>query len=884
MIDVKDLGRRLANTLEAEMTPLPMGHPDPVGWGLLAGGVMWVFPDSSALSGTGSCCLPLSDIFPGEVPSDVSLVRLVLPALPNDAGDRLRLGFGYEAVSARSALVGLLDLPSTFLESQHLLVEEALRPTRDLAGGPIRMGLHEERRRPSDAPLPDGSDAAKCLAQWSRGRCDLIFVEAEAGKGKTILLATVAQGLSASDVDRLPLYVPLRRLPLEAGVGWANVAQLVGVVDAGAERLLRAVRNGLVVPLLDGIDEVAGRYDRKLVKDLLSLLTEKLKESESVVIVSGRRTEARQLEYPRWKIVGIALPEPEDHEFRRYVRNVVDRLVREWDDHIVAMPEQFRDLFGENGIDDLVRREIDTICDWIVGVFPAVGKDRTLFFVQGLAAIGIGRRAGNRQPLSFGSRKQLFVPRVDEVCRAAALFSCLRERGKIDQLAWLRYAADRQMVLMQGFSLLASATDRTNLPTPNELAAEAFRIDPVNENEVYVAVTRQNAKHALLYANEAAGTYRPRFLSDWVRCSFLAQSLSEPTGIPKLTSAEVVGLVAGAERARLAFSSILPAMLGEDPVEKGWLDALKEAIAQGSTQASGNQWQLRAAVGDERMGVGIDQPLALAEIDGAEFVGTVIDGELSGDSFILDDSEFDVCEISHVTLSSVSLAGVTFSGCDLTDVRLVGCDGPILFQDCDLTRCRFEDMLSAGVPALHFVDCRFRGSGTLIRQDHPAFGHDNPSPVARFEGCTTEVPLEQMFSGFWTFLSGRTEGISLDRQPAAKPWVDCLKQTLRPFFPVRMGVAGTIQARDYIRLSALGRGRMPVGAPGQPQLKAMLETFGFAPGGRSDHLYAPWSGVLGGGEAERRVRGELIEFMANSTREGPTVRKMLDKIQGSMKN
>lgn len=882
MSDVKDLGRRLADTLGVELVALPAECADPVAWGLRAGGVMWTFPNRPASPGVTPSFPPLEELFPGDVPPDVSLVRLVCPALPPDAGDRLRLGFGYEVVSARSSLIGLLDLPGTFLESQRLLVQEALQPTHDLADGPIRMGLREERRRPFDPPLLDATDAAACLVEWARGRGDLIFVEAEAGKGKTILLATAAQRLAAGDVERLPLFVPLRRLPLEAGVGWANVAQLVGVVDAGAERLLRAVKNGLVVPLLDGIDEVAGRYDRKLVKDLLALLAEKFEGSESVVIVSGRRTEARQLEYPRWKIVGIELPEPEEYEFRRYVKGIVDSLVKEWDDHTAAMPQQFQDLFGDNGIDEIVIREIDAICDWIVGVFPAVGKDRTLFFVQGLAAIGIGRRAGNRQPLSFGANGRLYVPRVDEVCRAAAVFSCLRERGKVDQLAWLSYAADRQMLLMQGFSLLASATDRVNLPTPNELAAEAFGIDPVNDNEVYVAVTRQDAKHALLYANEAAGTYRPRFLSDWVRCSFLAQSLSDPTGVPKLTKDEVLGLVAGAERARLTFSSILPAMLGEDPVEESWLDALEAAAARGSASASGNQWQLRAAVGDERMGRNVSPPLPLAEIDGAEFVGAVINGELSGDSFILDDSEFDVCAISQVTFTSVSLSGVTFRGCDLSEVSLIGCDGPILFQDCDLEECRFENMWSAGVPALHFVDCRFRGPDTIIRQDRPAFGANNASPLARFEGCTTEVPLERMFSGDWTFLDGRTTGLSHDHRPAAKPWVDCLRQTLRPFFPVRMGSAGTIQARDYIRLSALGRGRMPAGAPGQPHLKAILEAFGFAPGGRSDHLYAPWSGVLGGGEVERRFRGELIDFMADPTRVGQNVGKLLQRIRDRM--
>ena len=781
-----ELGKRLAKVVGIKVQALPNGASTPMAWSFTTGGTLWVFPETH-LSVEASVLLSfLNGLLLDEVPG-VSLVRLVLPLLSPDDGNRVHVGLGMEGISARGALISLLDLPSTFIESQHCLLHEALAPLRDFKLDPVPMSIVQERRRPGEEQVSKTASAAQTIADWARSDgADMIFVEAEAGKGKTVLLATVANALGGDPFDRLPLYVPLRRLPLEMGVGWSNIAQLVGAVDVGAERLRRAVQEGLVVPLLDGIDEVAGRYDRKLIRDLLDLLSDQLAGDKSVVVLAGRRTEARQLSFPQWRIVGLELPEVTTPEFERYVRGVLDLLIREWNEHTSDLPEAFRVLFGTAEVDDQVRREVDEIRDWIIGVFPVVGMDRSLFFIQGLAAIGVGRRAGNRLPLKPNG-KSLHIPIINDVCLAAAIFSCLRERKKIDALAADRYSVERQLGLLRSFALLSSATDRTALPTPNQAAAAAFAVDPVNENEAYVAITRQNAKHALLYATEAAGSYRPNFLSDWVRCALLSDALLNATQIPAFTATDIPRLVAGAERARLTFTALLPAMLGTDKVPSNWLDALNQGVAKALVAASGNAWQLRAAVGDERMDAKIAAPIPLAEIDGASFVGACMDGDLSGSDYLLDDSEFQGCFIQNVKLNEVSLSSVAFRGCTLREISFIKCDGPIQFENCIIEDCRFENMRSAGVPALLFLNCQFRGEKVRFIQHNPAFAANIAAPVANFSNCVSQKPIDAFFEGDWVIATPKTADIRVEATTPIDEAVECLRQVLSTFSPVPGG-------------------------------------------------------------------------------------------------
>ena len=781
------------------------------------------------------------------------------------------MGLGLTAETVRMALRRLLDLPSTFDASQQLLINEMLEPIRALGTDPVRMTLVDQL---GERAL----DAVAELTRRIRFGTDLTFIEAEAGKGKSVLLASAAENLRNDKGGKLPVFIPLRKLPLSEGIGWDSIAQLIGIVGQGADILVQAVKSGLVTVFLDGIDEVAGRYDKNLVRDLLDLITLRLGSAGSTVILSGRRTEARHLDNSDWTILNVELPDVNGDDFKAYVAAVFDGVV----EHSrtageIELPLEYEELIGNKPADDLVLREKKSIVAWILEVFPEVAKEPSLFFVQGLAAIAIGRRSGNRAPLHQENRA--IIPRVRDVCLSAAVFACIREASKIDAIAAQEYSVKNQMRALQGLAALASAPPGTQVPTPNELVPETFDVDPVNAPEVYVAITRQNAKHALLYATEAAGAYRPQFLSDWIRCTLLAQIFTTNAAMAHLSRDQTLQLAASAERAKFTFETLLPSVLDDNAVDDHWRQALDRAIAAGCESASANLWFLRASVGDEALTAPVHTPLPLAEVTDVEFTGFEIGSELSGEDFFLDGNRVVNSSVSNVRLQGVSLSDLSFENCTLRSVELVDCDGPITFEGCELSGFSVKNTRSKKKPALRFVDCTFIGEENLLVQNVAAYGDTEYGSPVKFENCDCDCDVAKLMQGEWTAKEEVLTGISRKSVQTMSNAEACLRRALRAFFPSHIGDGSALQARRYTRLSAMGRGSMPAGSPGQEALKQILESFGFTDGGRSDHIYAPWSGVAGASHAGMELRTELLDFLRDGANRSPRVQSMLTKIE-----
>lgn len=847
-------------------------------------GELWVFVSSPHITSPDRLKAD-ADIFGAPLPTDVHAVHYVLihwdprnHLQVNKSADDLEqvsLQLGKSAVTKSYALRKLLDLPATFEKSQQALINEALSPLELLKAQPITMRLTNSE----GGSHPNAAEKlSKLIDDPATAISGLVFIEAEAGRGKTILLASLAKKMREQWRGKLPIYIPLRKLPLESGVAWESITQLVGIVGEGSERLNRAIKAGLVTLFLDGIDEVSGRYDKGLIRDLLDLMTERLISAKSVIVLSGRKTEARHLSPKEWAVFSVDLPNLETDDFRSYVGSVVDGVVLQRAAP-VEIPKEYVDLVGERLVDDQVKRERDDIVQWIIEVLPELSQEPSLFFVQGLAAIAIGRRAGNRAPLRSPDGR-LDVPPIWDVCLIAALYACLRESTKIDVVAQGKYSVKGQMHVLQGLAAISSASTFANIPTPNELIPGAFGVDPVNAPEVNVAIVRQNAKHALLYATEAAGAYRPQFLSDWIRCSLLAQIFKSNPPIGKLNRAEVLKLAASASRAKYTFELLLPSMLKDEPVHAEWLDALKAAVADNIEAASANLWSLRAAVGDERLGAPVQNPLPLAEITDEEFVGFTIGEELGGSDFMLDGSRFINSSIDKVRLNGVSMRGVEFANCDLSKIELVDCEGPITFEACTLSGVVITNIQSKFKPALQFRNCSFLGIENVIDQSKPAFSEREYLAVATFQNCFTEGNLENFLRGEWAGSDNPPIGIShKEKAPHNSPAEACLLRSLHAFFPPHIGAHNALQARKYIRLSALGRGSMPPGSPGQEQLQQIFESVGFTTGGRSDHLYGPWSGVAGASTAGIALRNELAEFILDSSKQGSIVKRLIQKIE-----
>ena len=861
-----DVAVAIARTLEIRLEEFAPGAR-----AIELDGELWIFVNDPSIStpeqlkGEKSIIgMPLKD-------GVVAIHYVLVDWIPTDQ-ERVALGLGRTAETVRMALRKLLDLPSTFDTSQEALIAEALKPINALGITPVRMTLLDQQgeRKP---------DAADTLARRVSSGAGLAFIEAEAGKGKTVLLASAAQRLRMDKRGKLPVFIPLRKLPLTAGIAWDSITQLIGIVGEGADRLVRAVKSGLVSVFLDGIDEVAGRYDKNLIRDLLELIAQRLGSPDSVVILSGRRTEARHLDGSDWTILSVELPEVASADFRAYVGAVFDGLVSQSRaTGAIELPEEYEDLIGTRPADEQVVREREDIVDWILEVFPEVAKEPTLFFIQGLAAIAIGRRSGNRASLRHDNR--LFVPRVWDVCLSAAVFACIREASKVDPIAAHEYSVKNQMRALQGLAALSSAPPGAMAPTPNELVPGAFDVDPINSPEVLVAITRQNAKHALLYATEAAGGYRPQFLSDWIRCALLAQIFRTSTSLGHLGPDEALELAASAEQAKYAFDSLLPSALNDDAVNDRWQKAFERAIAAGCESASANLWFLRAAVGDENLSAPVPPPLPLAEITDVEFAGFAIDAELSGGDFLLDGNRFVNSSVSNVRLQDVSLRDVSFENCAITNVELVNCEGPIFFEGCDLTEVRIKNTKSKKRPALKFIDCTFSGDKNLFIQDVAAYGETAYEPPVVFEDCVSDIDVDQLIRGEWSAKEDAASGISTRSVQAMSDAEACLRRALRAFFPSHIGDGSALQARRYTRLSALGRGSMPAGAPGQEALQKIFESVGFTTGGRPDHLYAPWSSVVGASQASMELRTELLDFLRDGTKRGPAVGQMISRLEG----
>jgi NACHT domain len=294
---------------------------------------LWVFVSRPQITSPDSL-KAAADILGAPLPPDVFAVHYVLihwdpsnhPQANKSAGDleQVSLQLGKSAVTKAFALRKLLDLPATFEKSQQALIDEALSPLALLGAQPVAMRLMDCQ---GESHPNAAEKLSKLIKDPASNGSGLVFIEAEAGRGKTILLASQAQKMREQWRGKLPIYIPLRKLPLEAGMGWESITQLIGIVGEGSERLIRAVKSGLVTLFLDGIDEVSGRYDKNIIRDLLELIKGRLHSSESAVVLSGRKTEARHLSPQEWAIFSVELPNLETDDFRIYVGSVVDGVV-----------------------------------------------------------------------------------------------------------------------------------------------------------------------------------------------------------------------------------------------------------------------------------------------------------------------------------------------------------------------------------------------------------------------------------------------------------------------------------------------------------------------------------------------------------------------------
>lgn len=791
---------------------------------------------------------------------------------------------GVSAVDFHTGIAEIIGLPDGWRTQQASLIDQALQPLR--VGDEVRLARLEAvvENTPNDA-LAWLKDS---LFDWQNVRSELFYLRAEAGKGKSTLLAEVTRQQSREAEGPLPLYVPLRAIQRGSGISWEGMVSPVGVVGNNAELLSRAVRSGLVTVLLDGLDEIAGRYDPSVVQQVVKTVLNHIQTTNSRVLLSGRTTEASNIPEEDAIEAGLELPDVNEAAFENYCNIVVEHVADEWPKIQKRIPEP--PLTQENIADvDSSPEQRRKIVEWLKRVFGDLGKERSLFFVQSLACIGRHYQLAGNQPFFVPGRDEPATrPPLYDVCDLAAALACVREQDKIEEMARDIFTPREQVDLVTWLALRASAEEslQSELPQPNELAEKTFRIDPVNQNELFTAVVRQLQKHALLFATNTesvrAGDWRPQFISEWVKSALLVRAWRQRSN---WDSTELISkIVARAEKAQQAFRYIIPDMVEEEELDNLVVlgDKLVNEADSGSPEACGNFWSLYASLPSDTRHSFRNLPERTAEFtDLSELSANNVEfpESFGGSLLYLVNSDFSECVFDGHEFHQCELNEVRFQNCEISNSEFHKCDGPVVFEGCIFENVKFRDGQAESLPVYIFEDCDFDKDCALIQRESPGPG-DTYGKCAVFKSSVARRSAEELIVGEWSgFDRFPVDGLSESQEELEyPPEVRALRALLKLFFPRQAGPGQLRQARGYIRESSIGRGVWPDGTPDSGTLRSILLSEGFSTGGREGHVYAPWSSITPEEPDAYEVRSEYSRFLQEDEL-GPHTKRLLEKLR-----
>jgi serine/threonine-protein kinase len=129
-------------------------------------------------------------------------------------------------------------------------------PPRSLEHGLV-AGLGDELEPPPPAPVPEARSTAEIFEHYGRS----LLIVGPAGSGKTTQLLLVARQLLEADRESVPVVVTLSAWKGERRdlVDWLST-ELRSKYQVPTTLSLAWLRRGLILPLLDGLDEVPPRY------------------------------------------------------------------------------------------------------------------------------------------------------------------------------------------------------------------------------------------------------------------------------------------------------------------------------------------------------------------------------------------------------------------------------------------------------------------------------------------------------------------------------------------------------------------------------------------------------------------------------------------------
>ncbi|MBW8487233.1 pentapeptide repeat-containing protein, partial [Actinomadura parmotrematis] len=575
---------------------------------------------------------------------------------------------------------GMYDLqPYADRQAERLAADETIYAPRLFV--PQRFSLVSGRGGPAGEVQ---TDLLSRLREWvadPEGR--FVVVLGDFGHGKTFLLRELTRTIhETGEPPVIPIFIQLRELEKAHGLEELLAAQLT----AGGEEVINhrklghLIRDGRVLLLFDGFDELALRVTYKQAAEHLANLVKIQGESKAKVVVTSRTQHFlsdRQVETSLARITDLP----------------ARRLVKLHD-------------FGEEQILDFLIR--------LMNGDEAAARDRLELIRHIKDLLGLSR---NPRMLSFIVR--LDFARLQQIKETEGAISAARlYKELLDQ--WLIYEYERAQPA--GAAPTLSAEDRWAAVTAlarllwesNEETLglnELTQVSAALQNLVECQLSEDEAAHVLGSGTLLVRTEDERFrfvhrsVMEWLVADHIAASLARSDEWPaalmkrKMSDLMIEFLCGRAESRSIVEWARQVLASGTDDVRVSdaaawnallllrWLGRAPSLVCEGPIQLNGNDLRGIDLTGMNLRGAELRQ----AKLHGAKLEGT----------------DLSSADLRQAKIPGASITDVDFSGADLREADLKRCSGSrARFSDSDLSGA---DLATVRLPMADFVGAKTTG-------------------------------------------------------------------------------------------------------------------------------------------------------------------------------
>ncbi|MEE1782186.1 TIR domain-containing protein [Streptomyces sp. SP17BM10] len=502
-----------------------------------------------------------------------------------------------------------------------------------------------QRYRRLDAPTPTSGDG---LVDHLLGRLDgdqgrFVLLLGDFGHGKTFALRELARRIPLELPQLTPLFIELQALDRAHSFDELVAAHLAGhgidTIDLRAFRYM--LRQGRIVLLFDGFDELVNRVSYERAADHLRVLLDASVDSAKIVVSS------RTQHFSSQQQVLTALGERVRQHPQRELLDIQE-----------FTPAQIRSYlanrYGDEAAADRRLRLLQDVPD----LLALCRNPRLLSFVAELAHDRLRSVASAGRALSAA---RLY----EEVLTAWLEFEERRGRGGPGSVPGL--SLDQLWAAVTELAVRLWESGRDTLPL-EELTDLASTLAPLADGHQPAAHTAHAVGSGSLLVRTDDGMFEfiHSSVMEWLVAREAAVRLTTPTGDRRGGDRQTGGLLARARFSRLAVEFLCD--LADHRVCQEWAEHVLAAPAQEPARAAGRlRLTRRPAPSDETARANALRILARLRVPSrTDLRGALLVGE------DLSHRDLSGVDLSHADLTDARLVGTDLSGAVLRGARLVG--------------------------------------------------------------------------------------------------------------------------------------------------------------------------------------------------------------------